>query len=158
RLDDRLRQAGPAADVLYFASPGAVRSLALGFQGLLADIYWMRAVQYYGRRDEAERRKVRYGNLATLLDIATTLDPDRIQAYRFGATFLWEPEPVGAGQPAEALRLLDKGIERHPADWRLWFDKGFVYFWTLRDYRKAGDVWVATARLPGAPRWIESVA
>ena len=61
--------------------------MALGYDRLLADFYWMRTIQYYGRRDEADKRPVRYKNLPTLLDITTTLDPDLMDAYRVGSRF-----------------------------------------------------------------------
>lgn len=158
RIDARYSQDKRIFDLLYFASPAVVKKMALGYDGLLADIYWMRAIQYYGRREEAARRAVRYGNLASLLDITTMLDPDLIDAYRFGGFFLAEDDPLGAGQPLEAIKLLDKGIVVHPQEWRLHFDKGFVNFWRLRDYRKAGEVWLAASRLSTAPYWMEGLA
>lgn len=145
-------------DLLYFASPGAVKSMSLGYQSLIADLYWIRAVQYYGRREEAERRQVRYKNLAALLDITTTLDPQMMDVYRSGSSFLAEAEPIGAGQPGEALKLLDKGIGLYPDEWRLRFDKGFVYFWALKDFRRAGQVWLEASRTKGAPLWMEGLA
>ena len=93
-------------DLLFFNSPSLVRKMALGFEPLLADIYWMRTIQYYGRRDEAGERRESFGNLYTLLDITTTLDPGLQDAYRAGSCFLSEPPPVGAGQPERALELL----------------------------------------------------
>src|SRR6266545_3490196 len=158
RLDERVGKSAKVLDLLYFGSPTVVKRLALGYDGLLADVYWMRAVQYYGRREEADRRPVRYGNLASLLDITTTLDPHLLNAYRFGGVFLGEPEPMGAGQPHEAARIIDKGIRALPLDWHLQFDKGFVYFWYVNDYRKAGEVWLEGSRVPGAPKWLEGLA
>ena len=158
RVQARLGQQSVVTDQLYFQSPAALQKMALGYDGLLADIYWLRVIQYYGRREEAARRPVRYGNLATLLDITTTLDPDLVDAYRAGSSFLSEPDPVGAGQPREAIRLLDKGITRHPDEWRLWFDKGFVYFWALKDMKSAGNTWLAASRLATAPAWMEGLA
>jgi tetratricopeptide (TPR) repeat protein len=158
RVESRLSADVTISDQLFFTSPQVVRKLSLGHESLLADIYWMRAIQYYGRRDEADRRPVRYKNLALLLDTATTLDPDMIEAYRTGSTFLAEKDPVGAGQPAEAIRLLDKGIASHPQEWQLQLDKGFVYFWYLQDYRSAGETWLAASRLASAPPWMEGLA
>jgi tetratricopeptide (TPR) repeat protein len=145
-------------DILYFSSPGAVKAMALGYENLLADAYWMRAIQYYGRREEAARRRIRYKNLPALLDIVTTLDPQMLDVYRAGSVFLAEPDPLGAGQPLEAIRLLDKGIAQLPEEWRLRFDKGFVYFWYLHDYRNAGQTWLAAARIAGSPPWLEALA
>lgn len=158
RVHGWLGEMGPAADILYFGSPSAVKKMALGFDGLLADIYWMRAIQYYGRRDEAARRAVPYSNLAALLDITSTLDPGMTDVYRTGSAFLAEPAPIGAGQPEEAIKLLDKGIGRNPGDWCLFLDKGFIYFWFMMDYKKAGDVWLSASCLSASPPWMEGLA
>jgi tetratricopeptide (TPR) repeat protein len=158
RCESRRAQSEPEPDLLYFSSPAAVQNMALGYDGLFADFYWMRAIQYYGRREEADKRPVRYKNLSTLLGITTTLDPHLLDAYRVGSNFLAEPDPVGAGQPYEALKLLDKGIRVHPQEWRLYYDKGFVYYWFLQDYRAAGETWLAASRLSSAPYWMAGLA
>ena len=75
-----------------------------------------------------------------------------MDAYRVGAIFLADPDPIGAGQPHEALKLLDKGIRAHPQDWRLYYDKGFIYYSFLQDYRAAGETWLAASRLSSAPQ------
>jgi hypothetical protein len=158
RLEARLGDPGQDPDLLYFSTPGTLKRMALSYDRLLADFYWMRTIQYYGRRDEADKRPVRYKNLSTLLDITTTLDPDLMDAYHAGSLFLGEEDPVGAGQPREALKLLDKGIRTHPQDWRLRHDQGFVYYWFLKDYRKAGEVWHAASMLSTAPHWMQPLA
>ncbi len=157
-LESRTVQNNPEPDLLFFSSPQLVQRMALGYQGLIADLYWMRAIQYYGRREEAAKRKVRYKNLSTLLDITTTLDPYLLDAYRSGSSFLAEPEPIGAGQPREAIKLLNKGIHNIPKEWRLYYDKGFVYYIYLNDYKTAGDVWLAGCDVQGAPVWLKSLA
>jgi len=158
RIRIRLENRAPSSDVLYFSSPEAVRKMALGYEALLADVYWMRAIQYYGRREKADRRPVRYKNLAPMLDIVSTLDPHMIDVYRAGSVFLSEPDPIGAGKPEEAVRLLDKGIRFNPSQWLLWLDKGFVYYWYAKDYRKAGEAWLAASRLDNAPPWMGGLA
>ena len=161
-VQDRLesRAGGPfqEPDLLYFSSPSVVKKMALSYNRLFADVYWMRVIQYYGARDKAAKRPIRFKNLATLLDITTTLDPDLMDAYRAGSMFLGEPDPIGAGQPKEALKLLDKGIAAHPKEWRLWYDKGFIYYLYLNDYRSAGEIWRAGGRIADAPPWMEALA
>jgi tetratricopeptide (TPR) repeat protein len=158
RIETRLQERAADPDLLYFSSPATIRALALGHDGLIADLYWMRTIQYYGRRDEADRRTLRYKNLAALLDITTTLDPDLLDAFRAGSNFLAEPEPIGAGQPEKAIRLLDKGIALHPEEWRLRFDKGMIYFWFQEDFQKAGQVFLEAFRVKGAPYWLEPLS
>ncbi len=157
-FESSLNKSAQEPDVLFFSSPALVKKMALGYDRLLADVYWMRAIQYYGRRDEADKRPVRYKNLSTLLDITTTLDPDLLDAYSVGSSFLAEPDPVGAGQPQEALKLLDKGIRTHPHYWRLYYNKGFVYYWFLQDYKAAGEAWLSASRIPEAPHWLPGLA
>ncbi len=158
RLESRSTIREPKPDLLYFSSPTAVKTIALGYDHLLADFYWMRTIQYYGRRDEADKRPVRYKNLPTLLDITTTLDPHLLDAYRVGSNFLAEPDPVGAGQPQEALKLLDKGIRANPGEWRLYYDKGFVYYWFLQDYKSSGETWMEASKLSSTPHWMAGLA
>ena len=157
-MDARLGDPGPDPDMLYFSSPSVVKKMALGYDNLLADIYWMRAIQYFGRKEEAEKRAIPYKNLAAFLDITTTLDPDLFDTYQAGSYFLSEPEPIGAGQPDEAIKLMDKGIEAHPRDWRLRRDKGMVYYIYLGDYTAAGNVWLETSRMPESPKWMAGLA
>jgi hypothetical protein len=158
RVEERLQLYSVDPDTLYFSSPEGMKKLAMGYDSVLADIYWMRAIQYYGRRDEADKRPVRYKNLSALLQITVALDPDMLHAYRAGANFLSEPDPIGAGQPEEALKLLDAGIKRMPFEWRLLFDKGFIYYWFVKDYEAAGQCWLSASRLADAPAWMEGLA
>jgi len=153
-----LTDTGPDPDLLYFNSPSIIKKMALGYDSLLADIYWLRTIQYFGDRKEADKRTVRFKNLSKLLDITTTLDPDLVDAYRNGYIYLSEDEPVGAGQPEEAIRLLDKGIEAHPDRYELWLDKGFAYYWFFGDFKKAGEIWLEASRRPESPVWMEGLA
>jgi len=149
---------GEDPDILLFSSPRLVKKMALGYDGLLADFYWMRAIQYYGRFDEADRRKVRYKNLNTLLDITTTLDPYYLDAYRNGSFFLAAEDPLGAGQPEEALKLLDKGLRYNPGEWHFLHDKGFICYWYLQDFKAAAETWLQAAKMPGASEWLPTLA
>jgi len=157
-IETHLGDAGPDPDLLYFSSPSAVKIMALGYENILADIYWMRTIQYYGRRDKADKRPIRYKNLSNLLDITTTLDPYLVDVYSIGSFFLSEDEPVGAGQPEEAVKLFDKGIKAHPDKWRLLYDKGLVYYIYLQDFKAAGNIWLEASRMQGAPDYLEPLA
>ena len=49
---------------------------ALSYDAVLADVYWIRALQHFGRRaPEANPRTGSYDLLYPLLDLTTTLDP-----------------------------------------------------------------------------------
>ncbi len=91
---DQVRTGATLTEVLYISSPKALKRMSLGYDGLLADIYWTRAVQYFGSRHHDGAR--RYDLLAPLLEITTTLDPHLLVAYEFGANFLAPKPPNGA--------------------------------------------------------------
>lgn len=144
--------------MLYVESPTAMRRIVLGYDALAADIYWIRAIQHFGgsRRQTSDARK--YHLLAPLLDLTTGLDPLFNIAYRFGAIFLSEAPPGGPGQPDQAIRLLQRGLEARPDNWRYMQDIGFVHYWWRRDYQAAAEWFNRAADVPGAPWWLRSVA
>ncbi len=148
----------PGESVLYVRSGDAVRRMALGFAPLVADVYWVRAVQYYGGMRLSASQSKRYDLLYPLLDIATSLDPRFNIAYRFGSIFLAEQYPGGAGRPDQAIALLEKGFRANPTRWQYLQDIGFVYYWWLGDYRQAGAWFLKAADVPGAPWWLRSLA
>jgi hypothetical protein len=109
-------------DAVYVTSGNAVRRLTGAYNALAADVYWIRAIQYYGgakRRSEAQPvgpepppmlaavETKEYSQLYTLLDITTSLDPLFTVAFRFGAVFLAEAYPAGAGRMDVAVKLLE---------------------------------------------------
>lgn len=155
-IDQALQAQSRSVETLYIPSGNILRRLSLGHEGLLADIYWTRVVQYFGRKrlDQATQFKL----LGPLLRITTDLDPQLVIAYRFGAIFLAEKAPGGAGQPQEALQLLRRGIVANPDYWRLWQDLGFIYYWDLKDYASAARVFQTGAKRPGAGVWMKALA
>ena len=74
--------------------------MALEFDALAADVYWIRAHSALRRRAAHQApSRGNYELLYPLLDLTTTLDPYFTIAYRFGAIFLSEPFPGGPGVP-----------------------------------------------------------
>ena len=153
---DRTRPRDIVDDALYISSPKMVRRASLGFDGLMACIYWTRTVQYFGHRHYD--RALTYNELAPLLEITTALDPHLLPAYQFGASFLAPAPPNGAGQPDRAVQLMRYGIEHNPGNWRLYYDLGFVYYTELRDFKKAGEVFEEGSRVPGAHPFMKILA
>jgi len=153
---DQIRPAGALEDVLYISSPKLVKRLSLGYDGLMADIYWTRAVQYFGSRHAAWASH--YRQLAPLLTITTTLDPHLVVAYEFGANFLSPRPPNGAGMPEEAEKLVEFGIQNNPDNWRLYYDLGFIYYMDMKDYPRAADAFARGSRVPNAHPFLKILA
>lgn len=145
-------------NLLYIQSGSLLRRIALSYDALLADVYWIRAVQHFGGTRRSTDPAKKYGLLYPLLDITTTLDPSFNVPYRFGAIFLAEPFPGGAGRTDLAVKLLEKGIAARPDRWRYQQDAGFIYYWWLRDYETAARWFQKASEVPGAPWWLRSLA
>lgn len=144
--------------LVYIRSPAAVKRLALSYESLLADIYWIRAVQHYGGTKLSTDPNKQYDLLYPLLDLTTTLDPHFNIAYHFGAVFLSAPFPNGPGRPDQAIALLQKGLGAQPQRWEFAQAVGFVFYWSLGDFQQAAEWFARAARMPYAPDWLEPLA
>ena len=156
RIDAETRAEATQQEELLFRSGPLLKKLSLGYDPLLADIYWTRAVQYYGAR--TGMRNATFELLAPLLDITTALDPRLVVAYRFGAIFLSEPGPIGAGRTDLAVDLVKRGIAANPDQWLLYHDLGFLYYWRLKDYPEAAATYLAGSKVKGAPPFMKLMA
>jgi hypothetical protein len=155
----------PPNPTLWVQSGPLASRLALGFDNLVADIYWMRAVVYYGTQRRLSTgaqtpaaQAANYELLDPLLRLVTSLDPHFKQAYRFGAIFLTEAYPSGPGRPDLAIALLQRGIENDFGRWEYFEDIAFVYYWWLNDYQKAAEWFKRAGEQPGAPNWLAPIA
>jgi hypothetical protein len=155
RIDRTTRLLAQQQEELLLRSAPVLRRLSLGYDSLLADIYWTRAVQYYGSR--VTTPGANYHLLWPLLDVTTALDPHLIVAYRFGAIFLSEPE-AGANRTDLAIELVKRGIAANPNEWRLGTDLGLLYYLRMRDDRQAAEAYLEASKIPGAPVWINMMA
>jgi tetratricopeptide (TPR) repeat protein len=154
-------------ETLYITSSRALRQLTKGYNALAADLYWIRAVQYFGRIRlgvveepwlALEPDADKYELLHPLLDLTTSLDPHFNIAYRFGAIFLAEPFPGGAGRPDLAVALLQKGYAARADKWEYMWDIGFVHYWWHQDYAEAAKWFDRASKVPNAPWWLRSLA
>jgi len=155
-IDGRRTALHQEKDELVLRSGKTVKVISLEYTPLMADVYWTRVVQYYG--DKHARHDANFELLWPLLDLTTTLDPNLVVAYRFGATFLSEPSPRGAGRPDLAIELLGRGIRENPDYWRFYEDLGFVYYFELKDYAKASAAFAEGSKNPDALIWMKVMA
>lgn len=148
----------PESGVMWIRSGPLAHRLALSFDNLVADVYWIRAVVYFGGARRTERQVKNYDQLYPLLDLVTSLDPYFRIAYRFGSIFLAEPPPGGPGRPDQAIQLLQKGLEQEPLRWEYAEDIGFVYYWWLADYENAAEWFKRGGEIPGGAEWLAPLA
>lgn len=131
-------------ETLYFSS-SALKRLSLGYKELLADIYWLRALQYFGGSGFKEENPEL---LYHYFDILTDLDPRFVNAYRFGGTFLAELPPLGLGDIEKGTMLFDKGRRNNPDNFRLPLEEAFIYYLYVKDYDKAAELFNEASEKP----------
>ena len=160
RWTDTLRPpADPdAIDESLYLNDKTARRMSLGFNGLVADWYWMRSLQYVGKKmfnfqgdipvDDLSALNLKL--LVPLLETATTLDPEFLEPYEYAATIL----PTFDVQ--QAIRLTQKGIDANPNAWRLYHHLGYIY-WRQGQYQIASETYGRGAQIPGAPAWMEAM-
>ena len=142
-------------DQMEFNAP-AIKRITLAFNGVAADWYWIRSLQYVGRKiinykdehdgnfDLRNLSALDLRQLPGLLRMSTTLDPQFLEPYYYGAFILPDLNPD------EAISLLNYGIAANPDKWRLYQHLGYIY-WQRGDYHKASEVYAAGAKISGAP-------
>ena len=146
-----------AIDESLYVNGKTARRISLGFNGLAADWYWMRSLQYVGRKiindNDVPLDNLGLLNLkllAPLLDTATTLDPEFLDPYEYAAIVL---PSINVN---EAIRITQKGIEANPNVWRLYHHLGYIY-WQQHDYHAASEIYGRGAQIDGAPPWMEAM-
>jgi len=156
---DTNRQANE--EPLYLGESTARRA-SLAFNGLAADWYWMRSLQYVGRKivnfedtnpslELPDLKSLDLRLLPALLRMSTTLDPQFMAPYEYGAVIL------PAIDDNAAVDLLNKGIAANPNAWRLYQHLGYIY-WRRNDYAKASEIYAEGAKLPGVPPWMAAMS
>lgn len=151
------------ADEQLYLSGQTAKRVTLAFNGLAADWYWVRSLQYVGRKlisyEDSHANDYDLGDLSvldlrllpSLLRMSTTLDPQFMAPYEYGAVV------IPTFNDEEAISLLNSGIAANPTAWRLYQHLGYIY-WQRHDYEKASEVYAAGAKLPGAPAWMVALS
>ena len=152
-------------DEVPYVSPDTAKRFSVGFSGLVADWYWLKALQYIGGRLEEQASRARERPAAAeldrlkaldprvlvrLFDMISTLDPRFTAVYEFAAVIL-----PAVDVPAAAT-LLEKGIQANPDQWYLHQQLAYIY-WQRGDYLAAADAFRRGARMTTA-KWMEQMA
>lgn len=128
----------------YLPDGQYLRLASLGFRELVADVLWLQVIQVIGQR-KLSKEDGHWLYLA--VDRITTLDPRFVRAYEAGSLALCTLVVL----PEESNRLLEKGMQHNPQEWKLPFLLAINYYFEMADDKKAADAMSQAARLPGSP-------
>lgn len=145
-------------DESLYLNGKTARRMSLAFNGLAADWYWMRSLQYVGKKiinlpesfELDNLGQLNLKTLAPLLDTATTLDPQFLDPYEYAAVVL---PSVDVDQ---AIRITKKGIDANPNAWKLYQHLGYIY-WQQKDFQAAADAYSRGDQIPGAPQFFAAM-
>ncbi len=127
-----------------------MKALTLGFDRVLADMFWLLFLQYYGDRSIKDNLKT----APAYLELITTLDPHFIDPYWFTAFAI----AGDMGQVEQADKILAKGVKENPLDWSIAYIAGFSYFIYKHDEERAANYFRIAASVKGAPSWLNNLA
>ncbi|MFQ5949462.1 MAG: tetratricopeptide repeat protein [Nitrospiria bacterium] len=136
--------------LLYLPSGEYLKPLALGFDQMLADLLWIKTINYFGGHLRTDRE---YPWLHHILNLIIDLDPLFDFPYTFGGVVL----SLEASQVDKANQILERGIEAYPEKWEYPFYIGFNYFYHQKDAAKAVPYIEKASSLPGSPAYLKSL-
>ncbi|MEZ0310652.1 MAG: tetratricopeptide repeat protein [Myxococcota bacterium] len=143
RLDQALLTA-PDELVETLPTVGSLQLISLGYDQVVADYYWMRALEHFGT---PAYNAVAYPLLEPLLRRVLTLDPYFKTAYTFAGTAL----TVQRMDPAKANALLEQGLTYRPDVWQIPYFLGFNRYYFQQDYVGAAEALSIASKYPDAP-------
>ena len=132
----------------FVPAPKVVEIASLGFDALIADYYWLQAVQVTGASHTVDADTAEH--LGKLIDVVTTVNPHVGHPYRFAAVWMTHSRD----QVLEANRLLERATLYDPEEWQNYFYLGFNHFYYLGDFQAAAEALEVAIQLPGSPAYL----
>jgi tetratricopeptide (TPR) repeat protein len=139
------------AELAYYPSDRWLKPMSLGESALLADLTWLRAVQYYGERRQIDNT---FRLLYHAFDVVTNFDTRHRNSYVFGGTSLAQE---GKDFP-RGIELLEKGRRHDPHEWSYPFEMGFLYYVQRGDYLQSALYFQEAMRKPNCPMFVRRFA
>ena len=135
--------------------PPHLERFAFGYQEVIADTLWIRALQDFDYCDSQIAKNVCRNNswLYQMLDSITNLAPQFRVPYAAGALAL----TVIITDVDGATKIFDKGVKAFPNDWPLLYRAAYHYLYEVNDKKRAAELLIEAGK-NGAPPWVFSLA
>lgn len=122
-----------------------LKTLCGEFKGVVADYLLLEIAAFIGSNKEISREE--WQKTATAFEQVLALDPYFQQTYIYiQGNLPWDGE-----MPEKAIELLETARVHRNWDWRPGYYMGFDYYYFLKDYLKASELFFKTAEVKGAP-------
>jgi hypothetical protein len=114
-------------DVYLLPPPKQVRTLALGYNAAVADMFWAHTLVAQGLHLTDRRR---FENVTRLYDAINELDPTWRTPYLLAdALITLQTSEIATDDVVATRRVLERGVQHRPLDAEIWLNLGqFVAF------------------------------
>ena len=151
KIDGERRTWIEEEELLYIPSGKVLKIVSLGFDEVMADILYIRMLDYFATHAKSDRT---YTWLYHMADLVTTLDPKFRFPYIFAGLIL----NLEANQHENARKIIIKGMNEFPDYWYFPFLLGLNYFFHDADFKDAADSIERASKLPGSPKYLKKFA
>lgn len=151
KIDGQRRTWTGDEKLMYVPSGRVLKIVSLGFDEVMADILYIKMIDYFGNHVASDRTYVWLYHMA---DLVTTLDPKFKFPYVFAGLML----NLEANQYENARKIIVKGIREFPDDWYFHFILGINYFFHDADFVDAARSLENASKLPGSPPYLKDLA
>ena len=143
KLESINRQKIPGSSIIYIPSGKHLKYATFGYNSLLADLFYIWAIQYYSDTSITDR----FEYLDHIFSIISELDPNYLDPYQIGALIaIYEANDFELG-----LEFLDRGLINNPKQWILPFEAAHYAQLVKKDYKLAQRYYKKTMEIEGSP-------
>jgi len=146
KTDTIIREKAPGASIIYVPSGKFLRFAAFGYSNLAADLIYLWSIQYFSTPSIDDR----FDHLDQIYSIIGELDPLYGDPFEVGALIAI----YDARNPGLALKILDIGAEKNPANWILPFNAGHIAMMNMKDFELAEKYFAKCMQIPGSPEFV----
>lgn len=129
-----------------------IKGAALGYDALLADVFWVRATLLFGDRFGDEDQQW-YSWLYHMIDLTTDLDPDFRAAYKYGGIML----RVNGVFVDQSSLIFQKGMRQLPEEWYFPFGIAMNFYLHRKDPGLAGAYLTKAVKTGNGPFYLRNL-
>jgi tetratricopeptide (TPR) repeat protein len=143
RTDTVARYQVPGSSIIYIPSGKSLKYVTFGYHSLMADLVYLWAIQYFSDQTIWER----FDYLDHIFSIIAELDPQYLDPYEIGALIaVYDVKNLDL-----AFKILDRGIEKNPAQWIIPLQAGHVAQMFAKNFEVAQKYYKMAMAIEGAP-------
>lgn len=145
----------PSAEAPLLPRAEFLHALGASVQPMVADFYWLEAIQALGLAHNAKT----YRDVYFYVDLATDLDPQFYDAYTFGAVSVtYNLGHWNWVNTAESSQLIRKGLQFFPRDAPLLFLLSYNLMYYDHQFKEAADIVKDLSQRRNAPSFLAPLA